>query len=260
MLQTQSRSACQIQNFRRTLFKRRDRRKRWKTSQDFHLRKESRPWIQHTNSSCVISGLARCYQRITNNNQRYQRGTRSKHHGLGGFKGPKREMSPQREKTKNGKNKWCQRSWFTQITSVKAAAAKLIKSSMFSVQYAADAAAPAVCKYNNRLGWLVNWWPSVACLLDAAITKLFIYKKASAWQRLLPPITIIIITVPARRNLTPMTSFAVSACRSRNRQLTAHQYFTSALLQVWWQRQNKPKQSSGHSQALISPLGEKPAP
>lgn len=63
-----------------------------------------------------------------------------------------------------------------------------------------------------------------------------------------------VIIVLTLRNPTTKASSAISACQSSDKRLTVHQYFTTTLLQVWLAEARK---SSEHSQALISPLGDK---
>lgn len=158
-------SFCQILNF--DLFSG-DCRTRWKTAETFISQTKSH--IQHTNSSCVISGLSPCYQPITNkipsesriNTIRWE-GDQSVTRGLSGFKGPENEMSTVRNIKRVKTNS------FTQLLQSKL----LMCVNHRCFLGAADNAVMLRQACLSR-------WPSVACLLHAVIIILGEEKKSSS--------------------------------------------------------------------------------
>ena len=122
------------------------------------------------------------------------------------------------------------------------------------------------CRGNNRFGWAVNWWPISGlsprrCNYHRGRRKVLIYRKASSWHRRNNNSANHKYSYSYYRGLALPSQLVVAATDDLQRINIS----PLALLQVWWQRQKKPKrgspagelQSSDHSQALISPLGGK---
>lgn len=78
------------------------------------------------------------------------------------------------------------------------------------------------------------------CNCKAGWRKLLIYKRKSINLAGFITATTIIIAL----NIKNITTKAISAHHSSDKRLTVHQYFTTPLLQVWWQRQKKPKKGA----------------